>query len=197
MTRPRRECLIEMYRKDYITAQALDLGYKVHEALPMPFQEPSNMHDMKSLFDETPLSALFNARSSFREWTKCAVMINGWPVREFAGSVVGVLQALAYCEGCEQSTKSANDIQQSLRHIEGIAVYHPTHEKQMWDARRSVFIMGLDTDEDLSKMPPSEKAEVIELRTHNWEERNPEPGLSQLHFFDNGKTLAEQLANGE
>lgn len=57
--------------------------------------------------------------------------------------------------------------------------------------------MGLDTDEDLSKMPPSEKAEVIELRTHNWEERNPEPGLSQLHFFDNGKTLAEQLANGE
>ena len=57
--------------------------------------------------------------------------------------------------------------------------------------------MELDTDEDLSKMPPSEKAEVIELQTHEWEERNPEPGLSQLHFFDNGKTLAEQLANGE
>ncbi len=57
--------------------------------------------------------------------------------------------------------------------------------------------MELDTDEDLSKMPPSEKAEVIELKTHKWEERNPEPGLSQIHFFDNGKTLAEQLATGE
>lgn len=57
--------------------------------------------------------------------------------------------------------------------------------------------MELDTHEDFIEMPPSEKAEVIELKTHKWEERNPKPGLSQLHFFDNGKTLAEQLANGE